>query len=173
MTVYQNQNQITQGANKGDLSAIPNPSTISCNITTASASTFYAGTAVVLIAGTANAILVDKATATSQIFGFVIRNPRKPSHTAGGKVEVALPGSVMNMESGASFNRGQLVEYSAANDQVIAYAGVNTAIGVALDNATAANQLVRVLIRTVIDYSSSSSSSSCRSSSSSSSSSAT
>jgi hypothetical protein len=173
MTVYQNQNQITQGPDKGDVSAIPSPNTISCQITTASANTFYAGTAVVLIAGTANTILVEKAAATSQIFGFVIRNPKKPSHTAGGKVEIAMPGTVMNMESASAVNRGQLVEYVATNDLIQAYAGVNTAIGVALDTATAANQLIRVLIRTVIDYSSSSSSSSCRSSSSSSSSSAT
>lgn len=171
MSQYQNMNQITQGPIKGGLSAVPNPNTISCQITTASGSTFYAATAVKLIAGTANTILVDKAAAGDQIFGFVVLTPKKPSHGAGGKVEVALAGSVMEMESGASFNRGQLLEIVATGDKVIAYAGVNTAIGVALDSTTGANQLARVLIRTIIDYSSSSSSSSCRSSSSSSSSS--
>lgn len=173
MSVFQNENQLTQGPIKGGLSAVPNPATISGQLTPASANTVYAATAVKLIAGTSNTILVEKALAGDQIFGFVVLTPRKPSHTAGGKFEIALPGSVMEMESGASINRGQLVEIVAATNTVIAYAGVNTAIGVALDQATAANQLIRVLIRTVIDYSSSSSSSSCRSSSSSSSSSAT
>ncbi len=172
MSVFQNQNQTSQGPIKGGLSAVPNPATISCQITINSVSTFYAGTAVKLISGTANTILVEKAAATDQIFGFVILNPKKPSHVAGGKVEVALPGSVMEMESNAAFNRGQLVEIVASGDKVIAYAGVNTAAGVALDSTTGAAQLARVLIRTVIDYSSSSSSSSCRSSSSSSSSAA-
>lgn len=173
MSVYQNQNQFTQGPVKGGLSAIPNPSTISCQITTASGNTFYGGTAVKLISGTANTILVEKAAAGDPIFGFVILQPKKPSFTAGGKVEVALAGSVMEMESGASFNRGQQLEIVASGDKVIAWAGSNTSMGIALDTATAAGHLVRVLIRPFLDFSSSSSSSSCRSSSSSSSSSAT
>jgi len=173
MAEFQNLNQITQGPIKGGLSAVPSPSTISCQITTASSGTFYAGTAVRLITGSANTILVEKAVATDQIFGFVVLTPKKPSHTAGGKVEVALAGSVMEMESGAAITRGQMVEIVATGDKVIAWAGVNTAAGVALDTTTATAQLLRVLIRTVAQYSSSSSSSSCRSSSSSSSSSAT
>ena len=173
MSVYQNQNQVGQGPIKGGLSAVPNPATLSVQITTASSNTFYGATAVKLISGTANTILVEKAAATDQIFGFVIVNPKKPSHTAGGKAEIALAGSVMEMESGAAISRGQMVEIVAATNTVIAWAGTNTACGVALDTASAANQLLRVLIRTVAEYSSSSSSSSCRSSSSSSSSSAT
>ena len=174
MTVYQNQNQFAMGPIKGGLSAVPNPATISCQITTASASTFYGATAVKLISGTANTILVEKAAATDQIFGFVILQPKKPSHTAGGKVEIALSGSVMEMESGGAFNRGQMLEIVASGDKVIVYGNVNSPIGIALDTASATGQLVRVLIRSMDEnYSSSSSSSSCRSSSSSSSSSAT
>ena len=173
MAQQQNMNQFTQTAIKGRLSHNPAPNVISCQITTASSNTFYGGTAVKLIAGTANTILIEKSAATEAIFGFVIFNPKKPSgNTAGQTVEVALPGSIMEMESSAAINRGQLVEQVATGDKVAAYAGVNTTVGVALDTATAANQLVRVLIRTVAEYSSSSSSSSCRSSSSSSSSSA-
>lgn len=172
MTMYQNQNQFAQTTTKGKVAAVPNPSTLSCQITTASGNTFKAGTAVKLVAGTANTILIEKAAATEAIFGFVVWSPKKSSWTAGQTVEVALPGSVMEMESSAAINRGQLVEQVATGDLVAAYAGVNTTVGVALDTASAANQLIRVLIRTVAEYSSSSSSSSCRSSSSSSSSSA-
>ena len=168
MSVYQNQNQVAQGPIKGGLSAVPNPATISCQVTLASSSTLYGGTAVTLVDGTANTILVDKASATQPIFGFVVLNPKKPSHAAGGKVEVALAGSVMEMEAAAAFSRGQLLEIVATGDKVQLWANVNVAIGVALDTATAAGQLVRVLIREVVTYSSSSSSSSCRSSSSSS-----
>lgn len=172
-TVFQNMNQITMTPTKGRVSEIPNPSTISCQVTGASVANLYPGTAVVLVAGTANTILVDKATPSQSIFGFVCWTPKKSKWVANEKLEIAMPGSVMEMESAAAFNRGQLVEQVATNDLVQAYAGVNNTVGVALDTATGANQLVRVLIRTVAEYSSSSSSSSCRSSSSSSSSSAT
>lgn len=172
MAQQQNMNQITMTPHKGRISHIPNPSTLSCQITTASSNTFYGGTAVKLISGTANTILVEKSAASEAIFGFVIANPRSASFTAGKNVEIALPGTVMEMESSAAINRGQLVEQVATGDKVAAYAGVNNTVGIALDTATAANQLIRVLIRTVAEYSSSSSSSSCRSSSSSSSSSA-
>lgn len=171
MTQYQNMNQFAQGPVKGSLSAIPSPTTISCQLTIASSNTLVAGSAVKLIAGSAHTILVEKSAATEAIFGFVIFNPKKASFAAGDPVEIALPNSVMYMESSASFNRGQLVEQVASGDKVAPYAGVNTTVGLALDTASAANQLVRVLIRTVAEYSSSSSSSSCRSSSSSSSSS--
>lgn len=173
MSQYQNLNQFAMTAIKGGLAQSPSGSVLSCQIATNSGSTFYGGTAVKLIAGTSQQILVEKTAATEAIFGFVIYNPKKPSgNTAGDTIEVALPGSIMYMESSASFNRGQLVEQVATGDKVAAYAGVNTTVGVALDTSSGANQLVRVMIRTVAEYSSSSSSSSCRSSSSSSSSSA-
>lgn len=173
MTVYQNMNQFAQGPIKGDVSAIPSPNVISCQITTTSSNTLKAGSAVKLVAGTAYTILVDKSAATEQQIGFVVFNPKKDSFTAGDQIEVALAECVMWMEAGAAFNRGQNVEQVSTGDKVIAYAGVNTAVGVALDTASASGDLVRILIRNAIEFSSSSSSSSCRSSSSSSSSSAT
>lgn len=173
-TQYQNMNQFGQTPLKGRVSNVPTPSTISCQITGASSNTFYPGTAVVLISGTSQTILIEKATATQPIFGFVVWNPKQVKWTAGMNVEVAMPGTVMEMESQAAFNRGQLLQQVATNDQVQAYTGgTNTTIGIALDTASGANKIVRVLIRTVAEYSSSSSSSSSKSSSSSSSSSAT
>lgn len=172
MTQVQNLNQFQQGPIKGDVSAVPNPTTLPVQISKDSSETFYPGTAVKLIAGQANTILVEKAAATEAIFGFVIFSPKKNSWTAGQAAEVALPGSVMYMESSAAFNRGQLLEQVATGDKVKAWAGSNTVCGLALDTAGGVDQLVRVLVRTVSIFSSSSSSSSSRSSSSSSSSSA-
>lgn len=170
MTVYQNMNQFAMGSVKGQCAAVPAANVISAQLTTASVGTPKAGAAVKLIAGQANTILVEVAAATDDIFGFIVWNPKKNTYAAGDSFEVALPGTVMTMESSSAFNRGQSLEIVASGEKVKAYAGTNTPCGVALDTASGAGQLVRVLIRVESEYSSSSSSSSCRSSSSSSSS---
>lgn len=170
MTVYQNMNQFAQTPIKGSIAAIVNPTTLSVQIDINSGSTLYAGSAVKLVAGTANTILVDLAIATDTIFGFIIYNPKKGSFTAGDTVEIALPNSVIYLESYGAFNRGQNLEYYATGTRVTVSAGTNPIVGTALDTSTASGQLVRVYVRTVAEFSSSSSSSSCKSSSSSSSS---
>lgn len=164
----QNMNQFSQGTVKGQVMGVPNPATLSAQIKSGG-TTVYPGYAVKLVDGTANTILVDAAAATDDIFGFVIWNPKKSSFAALDALEVALPGTVIILEAAASVARGQSAEYVATGGKVTSYGGTNTPIGVFLDKATAAGQLVRVLIRVEAEYSSSSSSSSCRSSSSSSS----
>ena len=170
MTMNQNMNQFSQGAIKGSVAKLPASNVISCQLKIGGTE-LYAGSAVKLVTGDANTILIDKAAATDQIFGFAVFSPKLAKFTAGQSLEVALAGTVMYMESSEAFNRGQNVEYVASGDKVAAYAGVNTSVGIALDTASGAGVLVRVMIRNTIEYSSSSSSSSCRSSSSSSSSS--
>lgn len=170
MTTYQNMNQFTMGPIKGSVAHTPGQNVLSAQVSKDSVNTLKAGSAVKLMSGAGEAIQVDKAAATDDIFGFVVFNPKKNSYTATDALEVALPGTVMNMEAQAAFNRGQSLEYVASGDLVKAYAGVNSPIGVALDTASAAGKIARVLIRVESEYSSSSCSSSCRSSSSSSSS---
>lgn len=171
MAQVQNLNQFEQSPIKGAVTALPNPTTIPAQINKDQAGTLNPGTAVKLIPGVGKTILVAKAAATEAIFGFIVWNPKKSAFVAGDPIEVALPGSVMWMESSAAFNRGQLLEQVASGDKMKAWAGTNTVSGLALDTAGGADQLVRVLVRTVSIFSSSSSSSSSRSSSSSSSSS--
>lgn len=164
----QNMNQFSQGTVKGQVMGIPTPATLSAQVTTGG-TTVYPGYAVKLVDGVANTILVNAAAATDDIFGFVVFNPKKSSFAALDALEVALPGTVIILEAGASIARGQTIEYVASGGKVTGYAGTNTPCGVALDKATASGQLIRVLVRVEAEYSSSSSSSSCRSSSSSSS----
>lgn len=151
MSQYQNMNQTAQTAIKGRVSHIPNPSTISCAVGPNSVNILNPASAVVLIAGTANMILVDKATPTQNIFGFVIWTPKKSTFPANAKVEIALPGSVMEMESNASFNRGSILYQITTGDDAdqvtSSSAGGATPIGIALDQATGADQLVRVYIQ--------------------------
>ena len=173
MALQQQLNQFNQKALKGEVDAIPNPVTISCQIPYDSASTLYAGDAVRLVSGTSNTILVDSVLATGIVFGFIIRNPKRTYFAAGDAVEIALPNSVIRLEAYSTISRGNQVEWLPANSRVRASAGTNPICGTCLDVASATGDLVRILVRTELEYSSSSSCRSSSSKSSSSSSSAT
>lgn len=148
---FQNMNQTAQTPIKGRVSSIPNPATISVQITPTSLNTFYPATAVKLVAGTANMILVEKANPSDNIFGFVCWNPKRPNgYTAGSRLEIALPGSIMEMESSTAFNRGQVLQQVTTGDDadmVGPLTGYNTPIGLALDQVTGVDQLARVYIQ--------------------------
>ena len=165
-------NQLTQGPVKGQVSHLTNPTTISAQIDLASVSTIYAGAAVKLVSRTAKTIVVDLCAASDAVFGYVVYGPKKNSHTAGESIEVLLSNSVLYVEAFDAINRGNQIEFYPTGALVKKAMGTNPVSGVALDNA-AAGGLLRIIVRTVAEYSSSSScscSSSSRSSSSSSSS---
>ena len=149
MSQFQNMNQVTQTPIKGRIANVPNPATLSVQISPNSTQTLYPGSAVVLTTDTANMIVVDKSTPSQNIFGFVCWNSKKPNGwTAAQKVEIALPGSVMEMESAVAYNRGAILYQVVLNDQVTSSsAGGATPIGIALDNAAGANVLTRVYIQ--------------------------
>jgi hypothetical protein len=171
----QSLNQFGMKPLKGTVAASPNPTTLSVQVQPNSTETIYAGDAVRLYGGTSATILVDFCSAVSdQVIGFVIRNIKKASFTAGDALEIAMEQSVILLEAYGSINRGQKVEWYPTGHQVKACAGVNSAVGTALDVASATGDLIRVMVAQTDAYSSSSSSccsssSSCRSSSSSSS----
>lgn len=165
-------NQFGQKPLKGVVAAVPNPVTLSVVLDPASSNTLYAGDGVKLQSGASPSIMVDLAAATDPVFGYVIRNIKKASYSAGDALEIALANSVIVLEAYGQINRGQNIEWYATGHQVKAHAGVNPISGTILDQSLATGDLVRVLVRSVAEYSSSSSSSSCRSSSSSSSKSA-
>lgn len=164
-------NQFAQKTLKGEVAAIPNPSTLSVQVYPSSANTIHPGDAVRLYPGVSNQIMVDLAAANELPFGVAIRNVKKSTFTAGDALEIALSGSVVVIESYSTFSRGQNLTWYATGLQFKTAASGDPSFGVALDQSSATGQLVRMFIRTGADFSSSSSSSSCRSSSSSSSSS--
>ena len=152
MAQYQNMNQTAQTTIKGRVANIPNPATISCQVVGTNTIQLYPGSAVYLVAGTANMIQVDKASPTQNIFGFVIWNPKKPNGWGPNeKVEIALPGSVMEMEAYTSFNRGSILYQITTGDDADmvtnSSAGGATPIGIALDQPTGVDQLCRVYIQ--------------------------
>jgi hypothetical protein len=176
MTVKQFMNAMGQKPLKGELCAVPNPSTISAQIYPSSTDTLYAGSAVKLISAVSKTVLVDLCGSSNSVFGFIIYNPKKNVYTAGDIVEIALPGSVLYLEAREAISRGNILEYHPTGSKVIISNGTNPVCGIALDDASGDEELLRVLVQSVFEESSSSSSSSlsssssCRSSSSSSSS---
>jgi len=148
MTISTQMNQMAQTPLKAQLAAIFNANTLPVMIDPAQVGTLYAGDFVKLVNATGKNILVQKAAATDSPFGVIIFTPKKQSYVAGDAVEVACDMSVVFLESAGVIARGANVEYTPTGTLVTSTGGVNPICGIALDNATAANQLIRVLVRT-------------------------
>lgn len=152
----QNLNQFKQGQVVGtlDLSTNANPNAMTCRFRydDASADTLVPGEGVQLADLGANDFqgppVVDERTdnTADPIFGIKIYTTKKNSNAVGDIVQVALPGAVVNMNSGAAIARGAIVELVLATPGNIITKAANIKVGIALDKATAADQPVRVLI---------------------------
>lgn len=151
-----NINQFEQGNLPGtiDLSTNPNPSVIYCRIDpNGAAADFVAGQGVRLVdAGVndgAGPPLVDALTVDTQVpFGVILFDPKQGTHARGDVVAVAVKRSVVNMQAAAALNRGSLVSLTVATAKEVAAVGANAQFGYLLDKASAAGDLVRVLITT-------------------------
>lgn len=86
------------------------------------------------------------AADTDEPFGFVVLAPRRTEYAANQPLEIAFAGSTMYMTSDAAVARGAKVEFKRSNNRVITSAGTNPIVGIALDKATAAGQLIQVFI---------------------------
>lgn len=148
MTIFTQMNQMAQTPLKAQLAAIFNANTLPVTIDPAQVGTLYAGDFVKLVNATGKNILVQKAAATDNSFGVIIFTPKKQSYVAGDAVEVACDMSVVFLESAGEIARGANVEFYPTGSKVLSTGGVNPVCGIALDNATAAGQLIRVLCRT-------------------------
>jgi hypothetical protein len=89
--------------------------------------------------------LVEVAT-TVQGIGFIQFNAVKGGATGNDVVDVFIDNTVMWMEAGAAIVPGVKVE-AAAGQTVITAAGVNIKVGIALDAAAQAGDLIRVQIK--------------------------
>lgn len=145
-------NQFAQSTEKGVLDLALNPNLITCRIAEGSSDDFVAGTAVTLSDVAGKIFVVDKSAIDDDIFGFVVYSAKKSVPVAGDFIEVAIAGSVMQMEASAAVARGADLEIVVASDKVatLATSGA-TFIGKALDKAASDGDLIRVGISTGIN----------------------
>lgn len=155
----QNMNQFNQSAEVGelDLQTNPNPATITCKFKDVSATadtTLIPGEGAKLIdLGGSDIIgppIVDeRALVGDPIFGVKVFSTKKNAAVDGEMVQIAGKGAVMFMNAGAAIVRGAEVQLVLATPgNVVTYAS-GSKLGICLDKATAADQIVRVLIDTL------------------------
>lgn len=88
------------------------------------------------------------AGAGDPVHGFITRNLKDQTFPTNARAEGAMDGSIMYMNSAGAITRFGAVEVvQAVPGNVAASGGVNPVVGIAFDQATAANQLIRVLIK--------------------------
>lgn len=152
----QNMNQFSQNAEVGelDLQTNGNPATFTVKL-----SPSYAGGGMVPGEGAklvdlggsdikgVNPIVDVRALDADAIFGVKVSNTKKNTNEAGEIIQVAGAGAVMWLNAGAAILRGANVALVLATPGNVVTATTETVLGVALDKATAADQLIRVLIK--------------------------
>jgi hypothetical protein len=152
--LVQNQNQFAQTPMLAQVSQIPNPNIFEAQILPASPATnITAGDAVKLVTGAGTQIQVEICTGPTDgpVFGFIVFNLRKNSGILpGDTVEIAAVNSVITLKASAAIARGANVSATpgdATNDPLVTTSvATNFVAGQALDRATAASQLIRVLV---------------------------
>lgn len=144
------QNQFSQSQVLGQLDLQHNANVISAQIDTTSAGGLVPGQAVKLV-DTANGLplVVEAAADTDDVIGFIAYGIRNASYAVGDRVSIALVsgGAAMYLNSNAAIARGAscMVVIATPGNVATATSG-KTIVGRALDKATAANQLIRVLM---------------------------
>lgn len=94
-----------------------------------------------------------KAAVGDVVAGFVEWNVIRPSYAAGKICQISMAGNVMYMEAGAAIDAGALVNITNLTDVTVgATAGAGSKLGIALEQATAAGQLIRVKIGEPVAY---------------------
>lgn len=148
MTISTQMNAMNQKPLKGQLAAIFNANTLVVMLDPTSQNTLATGDYVKLVSTTGANIIVDKAAATDNVLGVVIRTPKKQTFAAGDSLEIACDMSVVYLESYGSITRGDNLEYRPTGVTVQTNGGINPVSGVAFDNASGSGELIRVLVRT-------------------------
>lgn len=142
------------GELKGRLDLQANIDSLSCIIDSTQNTAIKAGTPVKVVTTSAKLPHIVAAASGDLILGFLRQSPRKDSFVAGDVVEVSYGGDVMYLEADAAIDAGSPVNVSDFTDYAVAAPGSTTGstIGFALEKATAAGQLVRVLLRTPVKH---------------------
>lgn len=148
-----NQNQFTITTLKGTLDS---GTSITCQYHSADPADSISAGEFVMLADVAAAVApavsvvkkgVDRA---SQYLGMVLTNPLKAAWVSGDKLEVAILGTIAMVEAGSALASGASLAYDPLTPGVVIGAGAGeSVVGIAMEKATAAGQLIRCLVLTV------------------------
>ena len=83
---------------------------------------------------------------TSAYVGVVLTNPLKASYVTTDRLQVGLMGAIILCTASAIITAGASLQYAYDTFKVATRAGSNTIVGIALDNAAADGDLIRVLV---------------------------
>lgn len=150
-------NQFAQTAERGQIALLNADSFILSAVVDASIpaqSTLKTGD-LVKIVGTSKGVphVIPTTAAADAPFGFVVFNAVKnDGFKAGDRVEIMFTGGWMYMIASAAITAGSQVIYTPASGQVtaaVASPSNGAIVGVALDAASAAGDLIRVYVKTI------------------------
>ena len=148
-------NQFTQAPILGLVSMIPSPSVVSVQIlSTTSATAIQVGSAVKLVDGVAGSVLVDVCSGPTDgpVYGVILYDARKNVYAANDIVTIGLQDTYVYLRASAAVARGAKVTTTAATtttDPLVTTVSTPTTqyvTGIAIDKASAANDLIRVMI---------------------------
>lgn len=142
------------GEIKGRLDLQANIDSLSCIIDSTQNTAIKAGTPVKVVTTSAKLPHIVACASGDLIMGFVKHSPRKDSFVAGDVVEVSYGGDVMYLEADSAINAGVPVNVTDFTDMAVGPIGstAGSTVGFALEKATSAGQLVRVLLRTPVQH---------------------
>ena len=156
----QNMNQFNQTPVVGelDLQTNPNPSVFTClfkDKSETAATTLVPGEGAKLIdldtsdiIGV-NPIVDERALVGDPIFGIKVFTTKKNAAVDGEIVQIAGEGAVMFMNSEAAILRGAEVQLTLGTPGNVETYASGSKLGIALDKVSAADKIVRVLIKTL------------------------
>ena len=144
----QGPNQFKQSGEKGLLDMKYNPMVMSVEIDQSSAGSLVAGQAVKMVDSAGGVPkVVECSSDADDVFGFIIYDIKSQKFSAYDKCEVAFfKGSIMYMQSSAAIARYAEVAIVLAGQKIVTASTGKRIVGRALDKATAADQLVRVIV---------------------------
>lgn len=143
-------NQFTQAPYLGQVDLRYANNTVSAQIDVSETNTLYAGQAVKIVDSADGVPKVVAVTAiTDNVFGFINYNIKDASYVAGSMVELSMAGNAIYLYSTNAIARGAQVCVAVSTRGGV-QASLSTAniVGYAFDKATAAGQLIRVVLST-------------------------
>jgi len=125
---------------------------VSAQVDSSSAGGLVAGQAVKMVDSSDGIPKVVETSATSdEVLGYIVYNQKDQSYKAGDKVEIAMAGTCIYLVAAAAISRGHQCQHDLTYvGGVASSVGSSGAkyVGWAYDKATAAGQVIRVILKT-------------------------